>query len=311
MNLSGTCYVQRRRLCALTVGLPPRDLELSIDCNHPEDLDDETNKPIFRPRFANCSCCRGRSGTVSGERRREGENRDRSNLALPGVQEELILEIAATGTPVVVVLVTGGAVVIGKWIDKVQAVLTAWYPGEEGGHAIADVLMGHHNPAGRLPITFPRRMGQLPLYYSYKPSGRGSDYVDLRGEQALFPFGYGLSYTTFRYSNLKITPKAIAPGGSVLVSVDVRNSGKRKGDEVVQLYLSDRYGSVSRPNKELKGFARITLRPGQKKTVQFELTERELRFLDKHLEYVVEPGTFEVMVGGSSTTGLRGAFKVT
>jgi len=240
----------------------------------------------------------------------EGENRDRSNLDLPGVQEELILEIAKTGTPVVVVLVTGSAVTMGKWIDEVGAVLTAWYPGEEGGHAIADVLMGRCDPGGRLPITFPKTMGQLPLYYSYKPDGRGHDYVDLRGEPAMFPFGYGLSYTTFRYSNLKIAPKSIAPGGSVRVSVDVRNSGSRKGDEVLQLYLSDLYGSVCRPNKELKGFSRVALGPGQKKTVEFILTEKELRFLDRHMEYVVEPGAFEVMVGRSSADGLRGRFEV-
>jgi len=217
----------------------------------------------------------------------EGENRDRSNLNLPGVQEELILQIAATGTPAVVVLVTGGAVTMGNWIDKVQAVLTAWYPGEEGGHAIADVLLGRSNPGERLAITFPKIMGQLPLYYSYKPDGRGHDYVNLRGEPALFPFGYGLSYTAFRYSNLKVTPKTIAPGGSVRVSVDVSNTGRRAADEVVQLYLSDLYGSVSRPNQELKGFRRITLRPGQKKTVEFILTEKELRFLHWHMEYVV------------------------
>jgi len=240
----------------------------------------------------------------------EGENRDRSNLDLPGVQEDLIREVAATGTPVVVVLITGGAVTMTGWLDKAGAVLLAWYPGQEGGYAVADVLLGESNPSGRLPISLPRTCGQLPLYYSYKPDGRGHDYNDLRGEPALFPFGFGLSYTTFKYSNLKVAPRAIAPGGRVKVAVDVANTGSRTGDEVVQLYLQDLYGSVSRPNRELKAFRRISLRPGQTKTVEFTLGEKQLRFLDRHMKYIVEPGTFEVTVGGNSLTGLRRRFKV-
>ena len=240
----------------------------------------------------------------------EGENRDRSNLDLPGVQEDLIEAVIATGTPVIVVLVSGCAVTMGRWLDKVPAVLHAWYPGEEGGHALADILLGRVNPSGRLPVTLPKTVGQLPLCYSYKPDGRGHDYNDLRGEPARFPFGHGLSYTTFKYANLRISPKRIAPGGSVRVRVDVSNTGGRKGDEVVQLYLKDCHGSISRPNKELKAFTRVSLRPGRKTTVEFTLGEKELRFLDRHLEYVVEAGAFEVQVGGSSAGGLRGGFEV-
>lgn len=241
----------------------------------------------------------------------EGEGRDRCDLDLPGVQEELIEEIWQVGKPIIVVLINGSAITMSKWIDKVEGVIEAWYPGEEGGNAIADVLFGNYNPGGRLPITFPKRTGQLPLYYNYRPTGRGYDYVDLRGEdQALFPFGYGLSYTSFEYSNLKITPDRIAPNGSVKVSVEVQNTGEREGDEVVQLYLRDVLSSVSRPLKELKGFKRITLKPGEKTTVEFLLTEKEFSFLDRHMERVIEPGTFEVMVGGNSAQGLCGRFEV-
>jgi len=241
----------------------------------------------------------------------EGEGKDRCDLDLPGVQEELIEEVCRVGKPVIVVLINGSAITMSRWIDKVDAVIEAWYPGEEGGNAIADVLFGNYNPGGRLPITFPRRIGQLPLYYNYRPTGRGYDYVDLRGEdQPLFPFGYGLSYTTFEYSSLKITPDKIAPNGTVRVSVEVQNTGEREGDEVVQLYVRDVLSSVSRPLKELKGFKRITLKPGEKTTVEFLLTEKELSFLDRHMERVVEPGTFEVMVGGNSVRGVSGRFEV-
>ena len=265
----------------------------------------------------------------------EGEGRDRSNLDLPGVQEELIKEISKTGKPVIVVLIGGSAITMNNWLNKVQAVIEAWYPGEEGGNAIADILFGNCNPCGHLPITFPKTTGQLPLYYNYKPSGRSETYVDLRGRQPLFPFGYGLSYTKFRYSNLRITPDKITSAGKVSpvrnrlssdnrtevpkallisngvrVSIDIKNIGKHKGDEVVQLYLRDTYSSIARPVKELKGFKRITLKPGEKRKVEFILTDKELRFLDKNMEYVVEPGIFEVMVGPNSEEGIKGKFRV-
>jgi len=240
----------------------------------------------------------------------EGEGRDRCNLDLPGVQEELIRAVVETGTPVVVVLVTGGAVTMESWLDDVPTVLYAWYPGMEGGYAIADVLLGRCDPGGRLPLTLPRKVSQLPLYYNAKSSGRSIDYADLRGPQPLFSFGFGLSYTTFRYSNLRATPRNIGIGGRVTVRVDVRNTGKREGREVVQLYLTDCMAEFARPVKELKAFKRIRLKPGKKTTVEFVLGEKELRYLDRNFEYVVEPGTFEVMVGRSSEEGLKTRFEV-
>jgi len=199
----------------------------------------------------------------------------------------------------VVVLQTGSAVTMRNWLDEVPGVLQAWYGGEEGGTAVAEVLWGDVNPGGRLPITFPLSVAQLPLYYNTKPTGRGYDYVDLSGKP-LFPFGHGLSYTTFAYSNLRITPESIDPTGTATVSVDVQNVGALAGDEVVQLYIHDVVASVARPLKELKGFRRITLKPGEKTTVTFRLGPEELSMLDRDLKAVVEPGTFEVMIGSSS-----------
>lgn len=233
-----------------------------------------------------------------------GEGVDRATLNLPGVQEELLKAIYETGTPVVMVLINGRPLTINWAVEHVPAIVEAWYPGEEGGNAVADVLFGDYNPGGRLPITFPRTEGQLPLYYNYKPSGRAYDYV-FTPFKPLFEFGHGLSYTRFEYSNLQIAPKEIGPAGKIKVSVEVQNVGDRKGDEVVQLYLNDVVSSVVTPVKELKGFKRVTLDVGEKKTVEFTLTPEHLSLLDRHLERVVEPGTFEVMVGG-----LTGSFKV-
>lgn len=229
----------------------------------------------------------------------EGEFRDRASLALPGHQEELIEAVAATGKPVIVVLVAGSAVTMSRWIDQVGAVLDAWYPGEEGGDAVADVLFGDADPAGRLPVTFPIAEGQLPLVYDHTPTGRGDDYVDLTG-QPLFPFGYGLSYTTFEYTGLTITPAAIDSSGTVVVRCHVKNTGTRAGDEVVQLYLHDLLASVARPVEELKGFARVRLDPGEEREVAFTLHARDLRFLNREMRWVLEPGTLRVLIGASS-----------
>jgi len=229
----------------------------------------------------------------------EGEFRDRAFLKLPGHQEELIRAVAETGKPVVVVLIAGSAVTMSAWIDRVDGVLMAWYPGEEGGHAVADVLFGDYNPAGRLPVTFPLAEGQLPLTYRHKPTGRGDDYLDLTG-QPLFPFGFGLSYTTFEYSSLAIEPATIGPDATALVRARIRNVGGVPGDEVVQLYLRDVLATVSRPQIELAGFARVHLQPGEEREVTFPLGPEHLRLLDRGMRWVVEPGTFRVMVGGSS-----------
>ncbi len=240
----------------------------------------------------------------------EGEGRDRAELNLPGTQEELINAVAATGVPTVVVLVNGSAVTMNGWMDKVAAILEPWYGGEEGGNAVADVLFGDYNPGGKLPVTFPQAVGQCPLYYNVKPSGRGYDYVSMTGKP-LFAFGYGLSYTKFDYTNLQVTPKQIAPSESIQVSFDVQNTGVRNGDEIVQLYVHDKVASVTRPLKELKAFRRVTLAPQEKKTVSFTLTPDDLSYLDKNLKYVLEPGTIEVMVGSSSDDiRLNGTFDV-
>jgi beta-glucosidase len=229
----------------------------------------------------------------------EGEFRDRASLALPGHQEDLIRAVAATGTPVVVVLIGGSAITMSHWIDDVAAIVHVWYPGEEGGNAVADVLFGDANPAGRLPITFPIAEGQLPLTYDHKPTGRGDDYLDLTG-QPLFPFGFGLSYTTFEYSDLSVTPAVMGSDGVATVSCTVRNTGTRAGDEVVQLYVRDILASVARPVLELKGFTRIHLAPGEQKDVTFTLPADQLSMLDRDMNRVVEPGAFRVLVGASS-----------
>jgi beta-glucosidase len=229
----------------------------------------------------------------------EGEFRDRSSLSLPGHQEELIERVAATGKPTVVVLVGGSAITMSRWIDRVDAVIDVWYPGEEGGHATADVLFGASNPSGRLPITFPITEGQLPLYYNHEPTGRGDDYLDLTG-QPLFPFGFGLSYTTFAYSDLAISPTEIPASGKATVRCKVRNTGTRAGDEVVQLYIHDVLGSVARPVIQLEGFQRVHLAAGEEREVMFTLGREQLQLFDRNGRWVVEPGSFRVLVGASS-----------
>ena len=239
----------------------------------------------------------------------EGEFRDRASLGLPGHQEELIRAVAATGTPIIVVLVGGGAVTM-PWLDQVAGVLEVWYPGEVGGRAVADVLFGDADPGGRLPITFPIAEGQLPLVYDHKPTGRGDDYLDLTG-QPLFPFGFGLSYTTFAYSGLAIGPDTVGPGESAIVRCRVKNVGGVAGDEVVQLYVRDELASVARPVLQLAGFRRVRLAPGEEQEISFPLGPERLRFLDRNLRPVVEPGTFRVLIGSSSRDlRLRGALTV-
>lgn len=243
-----------------------------------------------------------------------GEERDRAELSLPGVQSELVKAIHATGTPIVLVLVNGRPYTLEWEAQHIPAIIEAWLPGEEGGNAIADVLFGDFNPGGKLPITFPAKVGQIPIFYRHKPSARRShlwiDYVDA-SSQPLFPFGHGLSYTKFKYSQLKIVPKQVPIAGKVTISLEVQNTGSVKGDEVVQLYLHDLVASVTRPVKELKGFKRIELAPGQKQKVQFEVSTDLLAFYDADLKLVVEPGEFEVMIGSSSEDiRLKGTFEV-
>ncbi|MEA1912333.1 MAG: glycoside hydrolase family 3 N-terminal domain-containing protein [candidate division WOR-3 bacterium] len=245
---------------------------------------------------------------LGGSNRTCGESRSRTSLDLPGFQPDLVKAIYETGTPTVVVLLNGRALTI-NWINKyIPAIIEAWYPGEKGGQAIADVLFGDYNPGGKLSVTFPKTVGQIPMNFPHNPGTRGKGRCRVSG--VLYPFGYGLSYTDFEYSNLKITPEESADG-NVSVSVDVKNVGDMKGDEVVQLYINDVVSSVITPVEELKGFRRITLKPGEKKRVSFSLVADQLSLLNRNMERVVEPGVFKVMIGSSSDDiRLKGEFEV-
>ncbi len=223
---------------------------------------------------------------------------DRDNLDLLGNQDDLVKAILATGKPVVVFLIHGRPNSINYIAENVPAILDGWYLGQEGGTAAADVIFGDYNPGGKLPITVPRSVGQLPDYYYQKPTSK-REYLGST-TLPLFPFGWGLSYSTFKYQNLRTAPDSIGPEGETKVSVDVTNTGKVPGEEVVQLYIRDEVSSVTRPVKELRGFRRIALTPGETKTVELSLGFDELSFLNRDMHKVVEPGSFKIMVGGNS-----------
>lgn len=229
----------------------------------------------------------------------EGEFSDRALLSLQGNQVELIREVAKTGKPVVVLLVGGSAVTMSEWIDQVDGVMAVWYPGEEGGNAIAKLLFGECSPSGRTPVTWPLDVAQLPMMYNHKPTGRGDDYNNLSG-QPLFPFGFGLSFTSFEYSGFTIEKREITPTESVHFSFRVKNTGKSDGDEVVQLYIRDVLASVAQPIIALKDFKRIHLRTGEEQTVTFTVTPKMLSLLNTDLKRVVEPGEFRLLIGASS-----------
>jgi beta-glucosidase len=223
---------------------------------------------------------------------------DRASLDLLGRQEELVKAMVATGKPVIVFLFNGRPLSINYVSENVPAIYECWYLGQETGRAVADVLFGDYNPGGKLPITFPRSAGHLPVFYNYKPSARRGYLFD--DVSPLYAFGYGLSYTTFAIKNLRLASKSIRRNGSTRVLVDVTNTGKREGTEVVQLYIRDRVSSVTRPVKELKGFRKVRLQPGETTTVTLDVTPDHLAFYDVDMNYLVEPGEFEIMVGNSS-----------
>jgi beta-glucosidase len=229
----------------------------------------------------------------------EGEFSDRAMLSLPGHQEELIRAVAATGKPTIVLISGGSAVTMTNWIDNAGAIVDVWYPGEEGGNAVADILFGDYNPAGRLPISFPQNEAQLPLVYNHKPTGRGDDYNNLTG-MPLFPFGFGLSYTSFEYSNMTWENTAVRSTESVKVSFTLKNSGRMDGDEVVQLYIKDLLSSFARPVLELKGFQRVHLKANETKQVSFTISPSLLSMPGTDLKEIVEPGEFLLMIGASS-----------
>ena len=250
-----------------------------------------------------------------------GEAKSRSNIHLPGIQEELVKAIQETGKPVVVLINAGRPLIFNWTADNVPAILYTWWLGSEAGNAIADVLFGDYNPSGKLPMTFPRDEGQIPIYYNHFNTGRPaknesdtnyvSAYIDLKNSPK-FPFGFGLSYTTFQYSDLKLSSQKMKNTESIEVSLNISNTGKVAGEEVVQLYLHDKVGSVVRPIIELKGFQKIKLNSGETKTVKFIIDKEKLSFYNQELQWVAEPGEFEIMIGTSSADiRLKSEFELT
>jgi beta-glucosidase len=252
-----------------------------------------------------------------------GEAHSRAYLDLPGRQQELLQRVVATGTPVVLVLLTGRPLVIPWAADHVPAILQAWHGGIRTGRAVADILTGMVTPSGKLSISFPHSVGQIPVYYAHKNTGRPVEgegttqfdaafrtgYIDEITEP-LYPFGYGLSYTTFAYENLQVLTPEVDIDGELVVSVEVTNTGDRPGAEIVQLYIRDLVGSVTRPVKELKGFDRVSLTPGETVELTFEVSADWFGFHGLDNEYVVEPGEFHVWVGPNSQEGLQGNFTI-
>jgi beta-glucosidase len=254
-----------------------------------------------------------------GESRgQSGEAAARSDIDLPGLQQELIDKIAALNKPFVVVLFNGRPLTLSKVAAASPAILEAWFPGTEAGNAVADVLFGKVNPGGKLPATFPRTIGQVPIYYNHEPTGRPCDvnskynsrYRDLPACDGLYPFGFGLSYTTFTVDNLRLSTHNVSKNGTVSVSMDVTNTGKSKGDDVAQLYIHDPVASISQPVRRLRGFQRVTLDPGQKQTVTFNLDKSDFGFYDNRGRFVVEPGQIDVYGGDSSTADMKQSFSV-
>jgi beta-glucosidase len=257
--------------------------------------------------------------TVGEARDMTGEAKSKSIIRLPGVQEELVKAIVATGKPVVV-LVSAGRPLVFNWIsDNVPAIVYTWWLGTQAGNAIADVLFGDYNPSGKLPMSFPRTEGQVPIYYNYYNTGRPakndsdlnyvSAYIDLPNSPK-YAFGYGLSYTSFSYSDIRLSKSSFRAAEKLVVQCTVRNTGNYDGEETVQLYIRDLFASVVRPVKELKGFKKVLLKKGESKTVEFVISASDLRFYNDKLQYVYEPGDFKVFVGGSSDNVKEADFKL-
>jgi beta-glucosidase len=252
-------------------------------------------------------------------REMSGEANVRSTLDLPGRQEELIQAIKATGKPFVVVLFSGRPLALEDVVGDAPAILEAWFPGVQAGPAVADVVFGKVNPGGKLPVSFPYRVGQVPIYYNHEPTGRpcnkdvkwNSQHRDIPSCAPLFEFGYGLSYTTFDVSNLQLSTSSVSPNGSITATVDVTNTGDRRGDEVVQLYIHDPVASISQPVRRLRGFERVTLDPGEQRTITFTLDKSDFGFYDNRGKFVVEPGPIDVYAGNSSTAEMTQSFTVT
>lgn len=273
-----------------------------IDYPLTDDEQAEIDKAVENARQADVAVV-----VLGGGQRTCGENKSRTSLDLPGRQLQLLQAIQATGKPVVLILINGRPLSI-NWADKfVPAILEAWYPGSKGGTALADILFGDYNPGGKLTVTFPKTVGQIPFNFPCKPSSQidggknpGPTGNMSRINGALYPFGYGLSYTTFEYSDLDITPRVITPNESATVRLKVTNTGKRAGDEVVQLYIRDVLSSITTYEKNLAGFQRIHLEPGEAQELSFTIDRKHLELLDADMKWVVEPGDFVLMTGASS-----------
>ena len=261
-----------------------------------------------------------------------GEAHCLADIKLQGVQTELINELSKTGKPLITVVMAGRPLTISKETEQSNAILYAWHPGTMGGNAIADILFGKVSPSGKLPVTFPKAVGQIPIYYNHTNTGRpatgkekpldeiplnakqsvlghSSYYLDLDA-QPLFPFGYGLSYTTFEYSNLRLANKILNANDTLSISVNIKNTGQYRGAETIQVYISDLVGSVTRPVKELKAFKRIELVPNEKKIVYFRIPLSNLAFWDIEMQKSIEPGKFKIMIGNNSQSGLEAFFNV-
>jgi len=262
-----------------------------------------------------------------------GEAHSRADISLPGAQNEFIEEIASLGKPTILVIMAGRPLTIEKQVEQVGAVLYAWHPGSMGGPAIADLIFGVESPSGKLPITFPKMVGQIPTYYNHKHSGKPPtpetvihmDSIPVRapqlsvgntsfhldaGDKPLFSFGFGLSYSEFKYGSLKVSNPKAAVGEDVVVSAEVINLGDIEAYEIVQLYIRDLVGNVTRPVKELKGFQKVRLKPGENRKISFTLTSQDLAFYNRNMDLVIEPGEFEVWIGGSSEADLKATFEL-
>ena len=284
--------------------------------------DDRTDKQLLDEALAIAKKADVIVATLGETAEFSGESSSRTNLEIPQAQKDLLNALLKTGKPVVLVLFTGRPLVLVEENETVPAILNVWFPGSEAGLSIADVLYGDVNPSGKLTATFPRNVGQIPIFYNHKNTGRPlgnkegkfekfkSNYIDVRNEP-LYPFGYGLSYTTFEYSNLKLDQTSINMDGKINITVDVTNTGNYDGKEVIQLYIRDVVGSVTRPVKDLKGFKKAFIKKGETQTVSFDISVEDLKFYNYDLDFVAEPGDFEVFVGTNSDASLKTSFKLT
>jgi beta-glucosidase len=298
--------------------LEPPDYDPSQDCD--PDNDNDPNNDGFADAIAAAKAADQVVLTLGETREMSAEAASRSTLDLPGRQEELIRAIKDTGKPFVVVLFNGRPLDLTEVSADSPAILEAWFPGVEAGNAVADVVFGKVNPGGKLPVSFPQRLGQVPIYYNHEPTGRPCDvnskynsrYRDLNSCDPLYQFGYGLSYTTFSISNLSLNSRTMhANGAGITATVQVKNTGTRRGDEVVQLYIHDPVASISQPVRRLRDFKRVTLDPGETTSVKFTLDRSDVGFYDNSGRFVVEPGKIELYVGKSSTGGRKTTFTVT